>query len=156
MIYNGKHLMIDGLVSSERIHTLHDSTHGIDFLERIVHGIDMTMILPPLTVKFPHAISEMNRVLESLEKEGLANSETANQIRWNLKNRVEQTYGYSTLVMIAESHLSLHTFPEDGFATFDAYSCKDFDHEMILRLWDEVFGAGEKSVNIVDRRIPGK
>lgn len=156
MVYNGKHLMIDGLVAEDRIHTLHDSRWGIDFLEKIVHGIDMTMILPPLTVKFPHAISEMNRVLESLEKEGLASSETANQIRSNLKNRVEQTYGYSTFVMIAESHLSLHTFPEDGFATFDAYSCKDFDHEEILRLWDEVFGSGQKTVNVVNRNIPGR
>ena len=36
-------------------------------------------------------------------------------------------WGLSGIVLIAESHISFHTFPEKGFVTVDIFSCKDFD-----------------------------
>jgi S-adenosylmethionine/arginine decarboxylase-like enzyme len=156
MIYNGKHLTIDGVTDPNFRHALVEPVYGVKFMEAIVHKIDMTMILPPITVNFPHAVSEMHRLLQSLEEEGHGDSKTANEVRNNLKYRVEQAYGYSTFLMIAESHISLHTFPEEGFATFDCYSCKDFDHDAILALWTETFGESTLNVNIVARSIPGK
>ncbi|WP_139491820.1 adenosylmethionine decarboxylase [Brevibacillus dissolubilis] len=35
--------------------------------------------------------------------------------------------GVSGIVVIAESHLSIHTFPEDGYASVDVYTCGDMD-----------------------------
>ena len=35
--------------------------------------------------------------------------------------------GCSGFVMIAESHISIHTFVEENFFTADIYSCKSFD-----------------------------
>lgn len=32
--------------------------------------------------------------------------------------------GYSGFVMIAESHISIHTFPGKGFVTIDVYTCQ--------------------------------
>lgn len=36
-------------------------------------------------------------------------------------------WGLSGIVIIAESHLAFHTFPDKGFVTVDIFSCKDFD-----------------------------
>lgn len=40
----------------------------------------------------------------------------------------------SALTMIAESHISLHVFPDHGEAYFDLFSCKFFDTESVLRV----------------------
>jgi S-adenosylmethionine decarboxylase len=34
-------------------------------------------------------------------------------------------HGVSGVVVIAESHLSIHTWPEKAYAAFDAYTCGD-------------------------------
>ncbi|MEM5853533.1 MAG: adenosylmethionine decarboxylase [Candidatus Aenigmatarchaeota archaeon] len=35
--------------------------------------------------------------------------------------------GISAFILIAESHISVHTFVEQAFASVDIFSCKDFD-----------------------------
>ena len=40
---------------------------------------------------------------------------------------VKEDWGISGVVLIAESHIALHTFPEKEFFTLDIFSCKDFD-----------------------------
>jgi len=40
--------------------------------------------------------------------------------------------GVSGLVVIAESHIALHTFPELDYFTMDIFSCKNFDHEKAI------------------------
>jgi S-adenosylmethionine decarboxylase len=40
-----------------------------------------------------------------------------------------EDWGVSGIVLIAESHISIHTFPEKGFASVDIFSCKEFDVE---------------------------
>lgn len=128
--FNGKHLMVDAITKKPNI--LANASLGSSVLESIVERIDMTMILPPVTVKFPHNICEQQRILESLIKEGLADSQTAEEIETNLRLRKAESYGYSSFVMIAESHISLHTFPELGYFSFDCYSCKNFDEIVVL------------------------
>lgn len=39
---------------------------------------------------------------------------------------VKEDWGISGIVLIAESHISLHTFPEKEFFTLDIFSCKEF------------------------------
>ncbi len=63
--------------------------------------------------------------------------------------------GASAIVILAESHVSIHTWPEWGGATLDAYTCGDADPE---RLIDEVI-AGLAPTNVrratVPRTVPG-
>ena len=40
-----------------------------------------------------------------------------------------EDWGVSGIVLIAESHISIHTFPEKGYASVDIFSCKEFDVE---------------------------
>ncbi len=42
-------------------------------------------------------------------------------------------WGISGTVIIAESHISVHTYPEKGFAVIDIFSCKSFDIEKTVR-----------------------
>ena len=41
--------------------------------------------------------------------------------------------GVSGFVIIAESHISIHTFPNRELVNLDVFSCKAFDHERALR-----------------------
>jgi len=38
-----------------------------------------------------------------------------------------EDWGVSGFVLIAESHISIHTFPEYGYVWVDIFSCKGFD-----------------------------
>lgn len=47
------------------------------------------------------------------------------------KGKVEEEWGVSGVVLIAESHIAVHTFPDqNGFIAVDIFSCKDFDVEL--------------------------
>jgi len=51
-----------------------------------------------------------------------------------------EDWGVSGIVLIAESHISTHTFVEKGYMSFDIFSCKDFDTESVI---EKVIGAFE-------------
>ena len=41
--------------------------------------------------------------------------------------KVPRDWGVSGFVIIAESHISVHTFPDKGYVNIDIFSCNDFD-----------------------------
>jgi len=43
-------------------------------------------------------------------------------------------FGYSIFILIAESHLTFHTFPEHHFAAFDLFSCRELEEDKIKEL----------------------
>jgi S-adenosylmethionine decarboxylase len=47
--------------------------------------------------------------------------------------------GISGFVMIAESHISLHTFPEKQYLTMDVYSCTMFDEGPVISIIKDFF-----------------
>ncbi len=65
------------------------------------------------------------------------------------------TGGYTGVVIIAESHISIHTFPDKGFFTMDVYSCSDFASEVdeIMNYTKETFGFGKHELQIVKRGL---
>jgi len=55
------------------------------------------------------------------------------------KNRKDPG-GLSGFVMIAESHISFHTFPKRGFVTIDVYTCQnELDTDKLTREFTEFF-----------------
>ncbi|MEK7486643.1 MAG: adenosylmethionine decarboxylase, partial [Planctomycetota bacterium] len=52
-----------------------------------------------------------------------------------------QIDGISGFVMIAESHVSIHTFPEKDYVFIDLFSCKRFDVDKAVDLLAKAFGA---------------
>ncbi|MCX6767233.1 MAG: S-adenosylmethionine decarboxylase [Candidatus Micrarchaeota archaeon] len=56
------------------------------------------------------------------------------------KDRPEEEPGITGFVVIAESHISIHTFPARGnYLTMDIYSCKDFDKGYVLSYIRKLF-----------------
>ena len=41
-------------------------------------------------------------------------------------------WGVTGVVIIAESHISIHTFPDRRYVNIDIFSCKDFDHHRAI------------------------
>ncbi len=59
--------------------------------------------------------------------------------------------GVSGFVMINESHISIHTFPNRRFITMDVYSCKKFDTEKVKEIVTKFFGAAVFEENLISR-----
>lgn len=51
--------------------------------------------------------------------------------------------GVTALYLLAESHLTIHTFPETGIATLNAYCCRMRSPAPWRALFAELLGAGE-------------
>jgi len=49
-----------------------------------------------------------------------------------------EDWGVSGFVIIAESHISVHTFPERSYVNVDVFSCKEFDAK---KAYDEIVNA---------------
>lgn len=62
-----------------------------------------------------------------------------------------EDWGLSGVVLIAESHISVHTFPEKGFVSVDFFSCKSFNTEAALGEVQAVFDLKKLEVNCLDR-----
>ena len=43
-----------------------------------------------------------------------------------------EDWGITGIVLIAESHISIHTFPDRDYVCVDIFSCKDFDAQQAL------------------------
>lgn len=64
-----------------------------------------------------------------------------------------EDWGLSGFVLIAESHISIHTFPEKNYLSFDIFSCKPFEHDKAIAYLISKFGIKKKEINVIDRGI---
>lgn len=55
------------------------------------------------------------------------------------KGLVPDEWGVSGVVLIAESHITIHTFPDKGFVTVDIFSCKAFDVDRAMEFLRQRF-----------------
>ncbi len=61
--------------------------------------------------------------------------------------------GVSGFVIIAESHISIHTFPYRNYVNIDIFSCKSFDNEQAAQDAKELFGLKELKTWLLDRGL---
>ncbi|MGL4490632.1 MAG: S-adenosylmethionine decarboxylase [Rhizobiaceae bacterium] len=62
--------------------------------------------------------------------------------------------GFSGFVMIAESHISFHTFPQRGFVTMDLYTCQnDIDQDWAVARLKSAFGLKDADVFVQERGL---
>jgi S-adenosylmethionine decarboxylase len=62
-----------------------------------------------------------------------------------------EDWGLSGFVLIAESHISIHTFPEKNFVSIDIFSCKLFDVEFASTYMKQAFGMAKLECTVLDR-----
>ena len=66
---------------------------------------------------------------------------------------VPEDWGISGFVLIAESHISVHTYPDRAYLSLDIFSCKDFDHQKAVAYATELFGIGRHERNLLNRGL---
>jgi S-adenosylmethionine decarboxylase len=64
---------------------------------------------------------------------------------------VAEDWGISGFVLIAESHISIHTFPEKGYFSLDMFSCKPFDTEQAVEVLKQRFQMQKYEMKVLDR-----
>lgn len=52
--------------------------------------------------------------------------------------------GVSGVVIISESHLTIHSFPEHGYASIDVYTCGDLDPSIAANYIADALNAGTR------------
>jgi len=64
-----------------------------------------------------------------------------------------QPQGFTTLYLLSESHISIHTFPENNYAAIDIYTCRQYQsNQVYLEIYKyliEEFQADERQTPII-------
>ncbi|MBQ4811780.1 adenosylmethionine decarboxylase [Pseudoalteromonas luteoviolacea] len=63
----------------------------------------------------------------------------------------ETNGGVSGMIILAESHISIHTWPEFSFAAMDIFMCGDAQPELCLPVIERYFQPGNMVVNTLTR-----
>jgi len=59
--------------------------------------------------------------------------------------------GISGVIMIVESHISIHTYPLKEYLSADVYSCKKFDFQRVIDFFKKTYQIKKLETNLIDR-----
>ena len=65
--------------------------------------------------------------------------------------KVPEDKGITGMVIIAESHITFHSFTEKDYFFFDIFSCKDFDVELVVEYITKAFGVKDYQKHLAHR-----
>ena len=65
-----------------------------------------------------------------------------------------EPYGVTGILLLAESHVSIHTWPEEGLATLDVFTCGAMDTDLILNHVRAALAPTREQVETVLRGTP--
>lgn len=68
-------------------------------------------------------------------------------------NDIKDCGGVSGFVMIAESHIAIHTFPAKKYLTMDLYSCSNFEEKNVLKIVKETYGYERVETHVIRRGL---
>lgn len=69
-------------------------------------------------------------------------------------NQIKDPGGFSGFVIIAESHISLHTFPKRKFISADVYTCRNgLDTGLVSEYFKKTFELENMEVNYIKRGL---
>jgi S-adenosylmethionine decarboxylase len=64
-----------------------------------------------------------------------------------------EDWGVSGFVLIAESHIAIHTFPERGYVWVDVFSCKPFEADSAIDTVSDAFRLSHAKVQKLERGL---
>jgi S-adenosylmethionine decarboxylase len=87
------------------------------------------------------ALSDLNLISQALDAypEQLDMTKIMPPYVFRYSGAVPDDWGVSGVVLIAESHISIHTFPDKEFVTLDIFSCREFDVEKAIEYFCSIF-----------------
>ncbi len=98
----------------------------------------------------PNIIGSVEKVQQILVKA----AEIAGAQVWSISFSKFPPHGVSGVVVISESHISTHTWPEFGYVALDIYTCgKHVDPEKAVVLAVEAFGSSTSHITEITRGI---
>ena len=109
-----------------------------------------------------HIVAELSRcnpeILTDLDRVQAAMVQAALVARCEIREVAFHRFspaGVSGVVVLAESHLAIHTWPELGYAAVDVYTCGDkAEPGRACRYLAEQFGCQNLHTTTMDRGIP--
>ena len=143
----GRHLIVDASTYTRRNLSSTDTVFAL--FEALNRNLDMTAVLPPIVCRYPFANDEIAAFCNDVEAELAAKAtEVAaaasrpvdltlapvRMMREFLRRRQLEESGVTGVSIWAESHAAIHTWDEDNYYAFDAFSCRDFEPKDALRL----------------------
>ena len=79
----------------------------------------------------------------------------ANAIVLNLISNKFEPYGVTAIALLAESHISIHTWPESNYSAVDIFTCgKNMMPELASQYLIESLMAKEHSLRVIERNPP--
>lgn len=149
----GRHLIIDGVLSTNSKEIVSSVGAMSKYLEQVTDITGMTLVLPPISMKFPFS-GETQRLIQNLEKEGTS-SPVIEEFKQHIKNRDTNQGGVSAITVWLESHASLHSWPDQNYISIDLYSCKEFDVSPVIKFTNEYMKLDVCNCMIIDRKMDG-
>ncbi|MCE3607500.1 adenosylmethionine decarboxylase [Massilia sp. P8910] len=67
-----------------------------------------------------------------------------------------EALGVTGVVLLAESHISIHTWPEYGFAAADIFMCGDAQPQLALQVIEQALKPASRVVQTIERGGGGK
>ena len=64
-----------------------------------------------------------------------------------------EDWGVTGFVIIAESHISVHTFPDHGYVWVDIFSCKEFEAPEALDIVTDAFDLTHLNEHVLERGL---
>jgi S-adenosylmethionine decarboxylase len=109
-----------------------------------------------------HCVAELYRADseklndEAFVREALANAaDLANATLIDIRTHPFDPQGITGFALLAESHISIHTWPECGFAAIDAFTCGDRTKpDVACSYLADAFLARGHSISIIERGSP--
>lgn len=94
-----------------------------------------------------HMICDLTNIrnmthLESMDKMHELLEDICNKFEFTILTKTQHKFepqGLTILYMLSESHISIHTFPEQHYLALDIYTCRDYEDDTVyMEIYDKL------------------
>lgn len=146
---DGLHVIIDCKIMNNQL--LDNTNKGLNIINLIIKKLNLNLLMPLILIDFP-CYKNFNGI-KPFDQQIFINK--INYIQTDcfkkIENQKNDLGGYSIFGIIAESHISMHTFPEDNYFSFDLYSCKKFNTKILIDLFYQELGECQLNIKVEKR-----
>jgi len=123
-------------------------------MEKVTLEVGMHLVLDGYSSD-PAIIDDVDRVRRFLDEfpQKMHMTKVTPPYVFRYEGAIPQESGISGIVIIAESHISIHTFPAKRYVSVDIFSCKSFDVDEAIQGLVEYFKLINFQRQVFDRGV---